>query len=345
MSLSNALSFLRRSFRRSHARGRRGKPRSRFMPEFMLLEDRCLMSFTPMLPTQGTVQAQGLNAVVYTPEGDPGFDQANLPEAKLVTVMNNSSNVVFPIFQGTNTTADETAGTVTRAVIEGTGGAGYFGQYKVTFSLGTGPNPTAAIAIASGNGNLFDIKLQTGGSGYQPNDPVTVATVTPLGTAPNPTTPAVIKAHVSDITQNGVVSLYDPKDPLTNTYRGYIGEKVNGQYQLGLQPGHQVTVQVPIAFWDGGRIYMVDNGPAEQAIRPLCVGRRNWLHLGGDGGLQPTAGLLSITASVRRHGFDPWVYLKHVLTELPARPAGDDLADLLPDRWVRRPGGPGATRG
>jgi len=29
----------------------------------------------------------------------------------------------------------------------------------------------------------------------------------------------------------------------------------------------------------------IDNGAAEQAIRPLAVGRRNWLHLGGDGGV------------------------------------------------------------
>src|SRR5690242_18759416 len=38
----------------------------------------------------------------------------------------------------------------------------------------------------------------------------------------------------------------------------------------------------------------IDNGPAEQAVRPLAVGRRNWLHLGGDGGLAPTAVLLSV---------------------------------------------------
>lgn len=83
-----------------------------------------------------------------------------------------------------------------------------------------------------------------------------------------------------------------------------------------------------------GRV-TIDNAAAEQAIRPLAVGRRNWLHLGGDGGLKPTAVLLSITASVKRHGLDPWAYLKHVLTELPARAAGADLADLLPDRWAR----------
>jgi transposase len=81
----------------------------------------------------------------------------------------------------------------------------------------------------------------------------------------------------------------------------------------------------------------IDNAAAEQAIRPLCVGRRNWLHLGGDGGLRPTAVLFSITASVKRHGINPWVYLKHVLSEMPSRPAGADLTDLLPDRCVRGP--------
>jgi transposase len=98
------------------------------------------------------------------------------------------------------------------------------------------------------------------------------------------------------------------------------------------------------AYLTDGRL-TIDNAAAEQAIRPLCVGRRNWLHLGGDGGLKPMAVLLSITASVKRHGLDPWAYLRHLLTELPARAAGADLADLLPDRWARCPAGPVAVPG
>ena len=79
----------------------------------------------------------------------------------------------------------------------------------------------------------------------------------------------------------------------------------------------------------------IDNGPAEQAVRPLAVGRNNWLHIGGDGGLRPAAVLLSIAASVKRHGINPWAYLRHVLNELPARHPGADLADLLPGVWPR----------
>ena len=89
---------------------------------------------------------------------------------------------------------------------------------------------------------------------------MTVASITPIGNS-TVGTGATIQAFPSQVTQNGVKALYDPQDPLNDTYRGYIGEYINGQYELGLQPGHQVTVQVPIAFWDGGRQFMVDNGP------------------------------------------------------------------------------------
>lgn len=77
----------------------------------------------------------------------------------------------------------------------------------------------------------------------------------------------------------------------------------------------------------------IDNGPAERAIRPLAVGRRNWLFIGGDGGLASAATLLSVVASAKRHGLAPWPYLRDLLTHVPARPPNADLSDLLPDRW------------
>ncbi|WP_168218953.1 transposase domain-containing protein [Limnoglobus roseus] len=61
-------------------------------------------------------------------------------------------------------------------------------------------------------------------------------------------------------------------------------------------------------------------GPAERAIRPLAVGRRNWLFVGGDNGLSSAAVLLTVVASAKRHGHDPWAYLRDLLTHLPTRP-------------------------
>jgi transposase len=60
-----------------------------------------------------------------------------------------------------------------------------------------------------------------------------------------------------------------------------------------------------VRYVTDGRL-AIDNGPAERAIRPLCVGRNNWLFIGGDGGLRSAAVLLSLTASAKRHGLNPW---------------------------------------
>jgi transposase len=87
----------------------------------------------------------------------------------------------------------------------------------------------------------------------------------------------------------------------------------------------------------------IDNSPAERAIRPLAVGRRNWLQIAGDGGLKSAAVLLSIAATAKRHGVNPWVWVKHLLTESAARQRDADFRDLLPDVWAPAQANPPAT--
>jgi hypothetical protein len=75
--------------------------------------------------------------------------------------------------------------------------------------------------------------------------------------------------------------------------------------------------------------------PAEQAIRPLAVGRRNWLQIATAGGLPSAAVLLSIAASAKRHGVNPWRYVRHLLAESAARKLDADFSDLLPNAWTQ----------
>jgi transposase len=82
--------------------------------------------------------------------------------------------------------------------------------------------------------------------------------------------------------------------------------------------------------------FAIDNGEAERAIRPLAVGRANWLHVGGDGGLRTASVLLSVCASATRHSLNPWSYLRDVLDQLSARTADANVSDLLPDAWAVR---------
>ena len=89
-----------------------------------------------------------------------------------------------------------------------------------------------------------------------------------------------------------------------------------------------------IRYVEDGRL-TIDNSPAEQMIRPLALGRRNWLQIAGDGGLKSAAVLLSIAATAKRHRLHPWAYVKHLLTACAARPQDADFSDLLPDLWMQ----------
>ncbi len=84
----------------------------------------------------------------------------------------------------------------------------------------------------------------------------------------------------------------------------------------------------------GDARFTIDNNVAERAVRPLAVGRKNWLFVGGDGGLTSAAVLMSLCASAKRHALNPWAYLTDVLTQLAAKPAA--VTHLLPDAWAKQ---------
>jgi len=88
-----------------------------------------------------------------------------------------------------------------------------------------------------------------------------------------------------------------------------------------------------VRYLDDAR-FAIDNGEAERALRPLAVGRANWQHVGGDGGLKTASVLLSVCASATRHRLNPWSFLRDVLDKLAARSARADVNDLLPDAWI-----------
>lgn len=89
-----------------------------------------------------------------------------------------------------------------------------------------------------------------------------------------------------------------------------------------------------VRYLDDAR-FAIDNGAAERAIRPLAVGRANWLHVGGDGGLKTASVLLSVCASATRQRLNPWSYLRDVLDQLAGRSADAEVGDLLPDTWAQ----------
>ncbi|TCU81817.1 transposase IS66 family protein [Roseateles saccharophilus] len=77
---------------------------------------------------------------------------------------------------------------------------------------------------------------------------------------------------------------------------------------------------------------MPGNNAAENSIRPLAVGRRNWLFVGSQQAGERAGNILSLIESAKLNGHDPWAYLKDVFERLPTL-KDRDLAQLLPHNW------------
>jgi transposase len=78
----------------------------------------------------------------------------------------------------------------------------------------------------------------------------------------------------------------------------------------------------------------IDNNWAERAMRPIAIGRKNWLFVGSPRAGQRAAVLASLIASCKENLVEPWAYLKDVLTRMPYQPSADELHALLPDHWL-----------
>ena len=70
------------------------------------------------------------------------------------------------------------------------------------------------------------------------------------------------------------------------------------------------------AFLNDGRIE-IDNNPAENAIRPNVVGRKNWLFSVSEAGAKANAICLSIAETAKSNGVDFYQYQVKLSTDLP----------------------------
>ena len=76
----------------------------------------------------------------------------------------------------------------------------------------------------------------------------------------------------------------------------------------------------------------IDNNWIENQIRPIAIGRSNWLFAGSLRAGQRAAAVMSLIQSAKLNGLDPHAYLKDVLSRLPSQKASQ-IGDLLPHRW------------
>jgi transposase len=78
----------------------------------------------------------------------------------------------------------------------------------------------------------------------------------------------------------------------------------------------------------------IDSNWCENAIRPLAVGRKNWLHIGSEQAGPLVAALVSIFETCRRYAINPRDYLLDVLPRIADWPVSR-VAELTPMAWCR----------
>lgn len=105
-----------------------------------------------------------------------------------------------------------------------------------------------------------------------------------------------------------------------------LGQAID--YTLGQWP----TLEV---YLENGRVEL-DNNLVENAIRPTAIGKKNWLFIGEANAGQRSAIIYTIVENCRRHGLDPFAYLRDVLTRLPSM-TNRQIPEVIPQAWNKAP--------
>jgi len=84
-------------------------------------------------------------------------------------------------------------------------------------------------------------------------------------------------------------------------------------------------------YLDDGR-HPIDNNPIENAIRPIALGRKNWLFAGSERAGERAAIIMGLLATAKANGHEPHAWLSDVLTRLPTT-KDSEIGTLLPHTW------------
>ena len=80
--------------------------------------------------------------------------------------------------------------------------------------------------------------------------------------------------------------------------------------------------------------YKIDDNMVENSIRPLAIGRKNYLFCGDDEAAQRAAVIYSLLATCKARGVDERSWLEDVLRRIPEYELGQkDFSELLPGNW------------
>lgn len=98
--------------------------------------------------------------------------------------------------------------------------------------------------------------------------------------------------------------------------KAHYGE-VPQESNIGKALNYVITQEKYLStFLEDGDIPL-DNNAAERAIRPFCIGKKNWVMIDTVHGAESSAVIYSIAETAKANGIKPYEYFKYLLTEIP----------------------------
>jgi transposase len=77
---------------------------------------------------------------------------------------------------------------------------------------------------------------------------------------------------------------------------------------------------------------LMDTNLIENSIRPIALGRNNYMFAGSHDAAQNAAIIYSLFATCKLHEVSAYDWLKHIITVMPTHPSSR-INELLPQNW------------
>ena len=140
------------------------------------------------------------------------------------------------------------------------------------------------------------------------------------------------------LTGNAVLQLRSQKSvPLLKALKEWMTEtypKVLPKSPIGKAIAYCLPRWEKLSIYTTNAILNIDNNPVENAIRPVAIGRKNYLFAGSHEAAQRSAMIYSLFATCRLHSINPYDWLKDVLQRMHLYTTAN-IVDLLPQNWKK----------
>lgn len=142
------------------------------------------------------------------------------------------------------------------------------------------------------------------------------------------------QARDADVASRSVLRHNEAKPRLSALHDWLIAQRLKTADGSGLARALDYSLKrwpALMRYADSGDL-PIDNNPVENAIRPIALGRRNWLFCGSERAGRRAAAIQSLLATAKLNGLEPYAWLKDTLEKLPVWPYRrlDELLPLVP---------------